>query len=257
MTGPERRGIVLQPRDRQLLDELAAMRVVDREQATVIAGFGSLTRANVRLLALTRAGLLRRFFLGSEAVGRKALYALSTKGAKLVGKPLRGPRRKTGQMIVADHFIEHQLAVNDVHCDLAFKPLSLGFAFKQWLPFFEPLPNTRCIPDGYVELTTASGTLAAFIEADLGHESIAIWRQKVRNYLDYALSGRHERDFDQRTFRVLVLANSEGRLRSIRQATASITEKLFRFAELDAIRREGFFAPVWYRAQKSDPQPLT
>ena len=38
------------------------MRVIDREQAKCIAGFGSTTRVNIRLLALTRAGLLRRFY---------------------------------------------------------------------------------------------------------------------------------------------------------------------------------------------------
>src|SRR6266487_1550579 len=71
MTGNDKkRGLVVQPRDRKLLEELAVMRVVDREQAKIVAGFGSTTRANTRLLALTRAGLLRRFFLSS----RKSLY---------------------------------------------------------------------------------------------------------------------------------------------------------------------------------------
>jgi FlaA1/EpsC-like NDP-sugar epimerase len=46
------------------------MRVVDREQAKIVAAFGSTTRANARLLALTRAGLLRRFFLGTRGGGQ-------------------------------------------------------------------------------------------------------------------------------------------------------------------------------------------
>ena len=61
------------------LAELAVMRVVDREQAKIVAGFGSTTRANARLLALTRAGLLRRFFLGTTGAGQKALYAFRTR----------------------------------------------------------------------------------------------------------------------------------------------------------------------------------
>src|SRR4029077_21157851 len=56
MTGNSKTRIVLQERDRHLLKEIAVMRVVDREQAKCVAGFGSLTRANSRLLALTRAG---------------------------------------------------------------------------------------------------------------------------------------------------------------------------------------------------------
>ena len=46
------KGIILQDRDRHLLRELAVMRVIDREQAKCVAGFGSTTRANTRLLAL-------------------------------------------------------------------------------------------------------------------------------------------------------------------------------------------------------------
>ena len=62
MRGNKRPAIVVQERDRHLLRELAVMRIVDREQAKTVAGFGSTTRVNARLLGLTREGLLRRFF---------------------------------------------------------------------------------------------------------------------------------------------------------------------------------------------------
>src|ERR1041385_4615248 len=91
-------GLVLQPRDRHLLEELAIMRVADREQAKTVAGFGSTTRVNARLLRLTQAGLLKRFFMGTTAGGAKALYALSLKGARAVGVPLRGPQRRQDQI---------------------------------------------------------------------------------------------------------------------------------------------------------------
>jgi hypothetical protein len=77
--------MVFQARDRRLLDELSLLRVVDRDQAKWVAGFGSVTRVNARLLALTRAGLLRRFFLGTSGAQQKALYTLSTAGAELIG----------------------------------------------------------------------------------------------------------------------------------------------------------------------------
>ena len=63
--GAKRRSVVVQPRDRRLLEELATMRVIDREQAKQAAGFTSTSRVNARLLALTGAGLLRRFFIGT------------------------------------------------------------------------------------------------------------------------------------------------------------------------------------------------
>ena len=59
MTGTRRRGLILQTRDLHLLSELAVMRIIDRETTKVVAGFGSTTQVNQRLLELTRAGLLR------------------------------------------------------------------------------------------------------------------------------------------------------------------------------------------------------
>src|SRR5262245_58423572 len=115
-----RRGLVIQERDRQLLREISVMRVVDREQAKIVAGFGSTTRANARLLGLTRHGVLRRFFQGTTAGGAKALYAISEKGARLAGVPETGPRRAQDRSVVADFFIQHQLAINDVYCALKY-----------------------------------------------------------------------------------------------------------------------------------------
>lgn len=256
MGGNKPRGLILQARDRQLLQELAVMRVIDREQAKTVAGFRSTSRVNVRLLALARAGLLRRFFLGAGP-GRKALYALSAKGAQFVGAPMRGPRRRSGEVLVADFFIQHQLTVNEIYCALKFGPLPQGVVFRRWIPFFAPLSATaRFVPDGYVELDTPSGVLAAFLEVDLGHESLTLWNQKIRNYLDFAVSGNYERQFGQTKFRVLVVANSERRMHSIRGAAGKRTTKLFWFANLPSLRVAGLFASVWRRAQPGHPQPL-
>jgi hypothetical protein len=254
----DRRGMVIQERDRHLLSELAVMRVIDREQTKVVAGFGSTTRANARLLALTRAGLLRRFFLGTVAGGAKALYALSEKGARLVGVPASGPRRREDEALVADFFIQHQLATNDVYCALKYgKRTPEGIAFHRWMGFPKrPAPGLRVIPDGYVELQTQSGIVAAFLEVDLGHERLRVWRDKVWNYLDMAVSGNFEREFQQKRFRVLVVADSERRLDAIREVVLAATDKIFWFATFESIRRDGIFAPIWRRPKGEAPQPL-
>jgi hypothetical protein len=250
--------MVIQERDRQLLRELAVMRVIDREQAKIVAGFGSTTRVNTRLLALTRAGLLRRFFLGTTAGGAKALYALSPKGAEFVGAPVRGPQRRNDAALIGDFFVEHQLAVNGIYCALKSQSISIpGTTLERWLGFSQPLtPGIRLIPDGYIEITTPGGISAAFLEMDLGTESLKVWREKVRNYLLYALSGAFEKEFHQDRFRVLVVAHSERRLRSIRAAVASMTEKVFWFASLESIWERGLFAPVWLRPQGDERLPL-
>lgn len=255
MTGTDRkRGLIVQPRDMRLLCELAVMRVVDREQAKIVAGFGSTTRANTRLLALTRAGLLRRFFLD----GGKSLYALSEKGAQRAGVPFRGPHRRADETLVADFFVEHQLAINDVYCALKCRVIPVaGVSFRRWLAFQESITkNIRLIPDGYVEFATSRETLGAFLEVDLGHERGPVWQEKARNYVQLALSGDFERRFGTNRFRVLVLAHSERRLRSLQKTVGAITQKIFWFATLGAVRDQGFFAPVWYRPTGETPTHL-
>jgi hypothetical protein len=258
MTGTEGRGIVLQERDRQLLRELAILRVIDREQAKVVAGFGSTTRVNARLLALTRAGLLKRFFLGTTAGGAKALYALSPKGAQFVGVPARGPQRAHGTALVGDLFVEHQLAVNAVYCALKVETQARpGIALLSWRTFQKPItPNIRLIPDGYLEVETASGVLATFLEVDRGSERLKVWQEKVQAYLRYALSGSFERDFSRDRFRVLVVAHSERRMHSIRETVAALTDKVFWFASEETITRDGVFASVWLRPRGGERLPL-
>ena len=255
LTMNERPGMVIQERDQRLLRELAVMRVIDREQAKRVARFGSTTRANRRLLLLTHAGLLHRFFLGTRAGGAKALYSLSEKGARLVGVPQRGPRRRQDETLVADFFVQHQLAVNEIYCALKFGTPHAGTLCKRWVSFQQPVaPGLRLIPDGYVEFETPSETVAAFLEVDLGHERLKIWREKVQNYVQLALSGTFERQFAQNRFRVLVIAHSPGRMFSIRKVVAALTEKIFWFSSLDAIERDGPFGPLWLRPRGESPQ---
>jgi len=257
MRGTDRTGFVIQERDRRLLMELATMRVLDREQAKIVAGFGSTTRVNHRLLGLTRAGFVRRFFLGTTGPGMKALYTLSAQGARLIGVPLRGPQRRQDETLAADFFVEHQLRVNEVHCALKFGALPTGVSFRRWVTFFAPIAQgLRLIPDGYAELVNPAGTTALFLEVDLGHEHGPVWRKKVEHYLQFAMMGTPEGAGIHRPFRVLVVAPGARRVESLRKGVGRLTEKIFWFATLESIRGKGLFAPVWRRPTGQDPLPL-
>jgi len=248
--------IILQARDLHLLRELSEMRVIDREQAKIVAGFGSTSRANARLLALVNAGMLRRFFLGSGG-GRKALYALSKKGAQAAQVAFRGPRRPHDAFLVADYFVGHQLAVNAIYCSLKYGVVPASQAtFHRWRSFTEPVvPEICLIPDGYVELMTPQGIAACFLEVDLGHESQTIWKRKAEHYVELALSGKYQEHFRNERFRVLVIANSVRRLHSIRSTVSTITQKIFWFATLESVPND-FFARVWFRGGDSQPTKL-
>jgi hypothetical protein len=249
MSGNERAGFVLQDRDRHLLTELAEMRIADRETVRVAAGFGSIPRANSRLLKLTRAGLLRRFFTGSVAHGRKAVYTLTPKGAALVGSQLGGIQRTSGRIVVGDRFVEHQSVVNEVYITLKYRPSpSADLSLRRWLSFRRELTEAvKLKPDGYCELQRGEIIRAMFLEVDMGTEPLTQWQRKTAYYLHLAISGEFTKRFRQPQFRVLVVATSEKRLLNIRSTVAKSTDKIFWFTTLDNINRDGLWSPIWLR----------
>lgn len=248
MTGNKEIRIVIQQRDAQLLRELCDMRIMDREQAKAVAGFHSTTRANARLLKLHQAGLLRRFFQGTVAGGKKAFYTLSQKGARQIGMPYRAFRHENDELIVTNFFVAHQSAINDIYCLVKFGDQALEHKFSRWVRFPEPLGRgIPLTPDGYFEVGTPEGVISSFLEVDLGTEGLAVWKKKIANYLQYATSGLFQEQFGQKQFRVLVIANSEHRLEAIRKVVRGITQKIFWFATLTAIRENGFWNAVWTR----------
>jgi hypothetical protein len=221
---------MLTRRDAQLLEALEVMRVVDREQAMRIAPFTSIPRANARLLTLVRAGLLSRIASPEEdGVGRKHFYFL----------PGHVPPRAA---------LPHQLAINEIFLQVRAPPAPL--LFGSWRRFSTPLsPLVPLIPDGYCVLQTGTGPLACFVELDLGTETGLVWEEKVERYLTLALSGEFSRIFELSRFRVLVVGPTEKRIQSLRSIVVGATDKLFWFATISSIKREGLFSPIWLRPE--------
>lgn len=249
MRGNNACPIILTDRDRLLLKELAVGKVIDREQTKKIAGFKSTTRANDRLLKLTRTGFLRRFFLGTRAGGTKAIYSLSIKGARAVQIEGRLIRRKNNSLLVGDLFVEHQLTVNSIWIAAKFTPIPVpDVQFVRWLIFPTALSkSTPLMPDGYFELRSTSGMYCLFCEVDRGTESLKVWSRKISLYLQLAASGEFQTLFKQNRFRVLVAVSSERRMNILRRNAALQTEKIFWFAPLEEINRKGLFGPIWKR----------
>jgi len=243
---------VLQPRDRQLLSELAVMRIVDRELAKEVAGFKSITRANARLLALTQAGFLRRSFVGTISGGRKAVYSLAKKAMTFGGSG--GPTGKAHSEL----FLEHQLAVNQIYVNVKHRPIPAPECmFKRWINFSRLLSkNCSIIPDGYFEFSHNSVIKPLFLEVDLGTEALRIWQRKIEGYLKLAVSGEFQKLFRQSQFKVLVIATTQRRVENIRQLTAKLTDKIFRFTSFEIIKREGFWTAIWQKPEGDQKESL-
>ena len=248
MIGSNPSRVVVTERDRELFSLLHEAKLLDREQIQQLLSFGSLTRVNDRLLRLHAAGLLRRFFLGTAAGGRKALYSIAPKSAAVIGiEKFWKLQRADDELLVGEAFVEHQLAVNwcwiSMQCGPA--PNLLRFVrFTEGITTSLPL-----IPDGYAELNASGNVQPVFLEVDLGNEPSRVWDRKVELYLKLATSGEFQRIFHQQRFKIAVVCLSERRVESLRRTVRKQTTKLFYFSLLQTIKCDGFAAPHWLRPE--------
>jgi hypothetical protein len=257
MHGSSQKLVLLQGRDRKLLEEIAVMRVIDREQAKTVAGFGSTTRANTRLLALTQGGFLKRSFVGTISGGRKAVYSLSKKGIAIVSAESDGPRA-SGKNSYSELFLEHQMQINQVYVWVKHQPIPLANCrFHRWINFTRVLSKASpIIPDGYFELQHESVIKPLFLEVDMGTEALRIWQKKIEGYLKFAVAGEFGKQFGLPQFKVIVIAHSERRAESIRSLAAKFTDKIFRFTSFQTIKSEGFWAPIWRKPAGDQKESL-
>lgn len=257
MTG-SKTNIVITGRDLQVFREGSVLRIFGRDDAACLAGFNSVTRTNARLLQLVHAGLLNRFFLATERGGRKCLYTLTPKGALAAQVSFTGIQRKKDSVLIGDKFVEHQLHINLIYLTLKYPTTrDPNLSLLSWRTFRERISSAApIIPDAYFELSFNDQPLCCFLEVDLGGESSKIWKTKIESYLRLAISGEYERRFKRPQFRVLIVANSEKRVRSLRVAVSKHTDKIFRLSTFEDIKHDGFWAPVWVRPKDDQKQSL-
>lgn len=248
--------IIIQERDKKLLEALALLKLIDRKQAAQIARFNSLTRVNSRLLKLTRAGILKRFFFVGALGGKRAIYSLSKEGAALLGIPPPASSRPQDSLLIADRAVAHTLVISQVYC-AGLRNSASGATIQNWeFPWKTISPNIRIIPDAYFQIQTSDVTRPMFLEVDLGTEGLPVWNKKVTAYHQLAASGEFERLFSFPRFAVLVVTASERRMHSLRKETAQATSKLFYFSTLHQIEHQGFWSKVWLRPDGDDLQSL-
>jgi hypothetical protein len=250
-------NLIVQERDTKLLETLSILKLIDRKQAASIARFNSLTRVNSRLLKLTRAGLLKRFFFVGELGGKRAVYSLSKKGADLIGVPPAGLSRPQDSFLIGDRLVAHTLATSQIYC-AAFCSALEGATAKDWRVFQKGVsPAIPLVPDAYFKTHTNTAIRPMFLEVDLGTEGLPVWNKKVTQYRQLAASGEFERLFSHPRFAVLVVAASERRMHSLRKETAKTTSKLFYFSTLHRIEQQGFWSKAWFRPEGEETQSLT
>ena len=231
--------IVVQPRDRILLERLALLRLLDRRQIEQLAGFHSVSRANVRLARLRQDGLITRYFTATATGSRRSVYSLARQGAAEIHVAHASFKWRPDSILLGNSFAAHQLAVNDVYICAASAQEIRWRTFS--VPPFQSIP---IIPDAAIETSAQS----FFLEMDLGTESLPIWSRKVSLYLKLAMSGAFREFVAHPQFGVLIVTETDARLEQLRRHIAKQTQKLFWFQTLSIIQRQGFWAASWLRS---------
>lgn len=233
-----RRQLSIQPRDLSLLRSLALLRILDRRQIEQLAGFYSISRVNVRLARLRKAGLIVRYFTATSTGSRRSVYALTRRGALEAQSPFLPLKWRPDSFLLGNAFVAHQLALNDLYIAAS------GDGIRWEIPSAPLSPAIRVIPDAYI----ADSQRSFFLEMDLGTEPLTVWTQKAKAYLNLALTGAYRDITLHPHFAVLIVTADDARLEALRRHIAKQTSKLFWFSTLDIIKRQGFWSASWLRA---------
>jgi hypothetical protein len=243
MTG---RSLAFTERDRAVVREVTRFGVMSRDQLMRLKFFSSKTRANDRLKRLVDEGYLASRRQPLPVGGPRCVY--------LPGRLLadgRDIRRRFAD--VSDLFLTHQLGLVDIR--LAFEQHS---TLVRWLPEKDLVGlSLGLVPDAYLEYEVGGLTYCAFVEYDRGTETLGRIERKVRAYLDLAQSGRFERTFKRRFFRVCLVTDSAGRLATISQIARHITDRIMRLTTLPELSRHGPLMSIWRRPGASASESLT
>ena len=245
-------NLILQPRDQLLMKALSELRILTRDQAGALSGFHSTTRVNVRLSKLRRAKLIQRYFIAGATGSRCSVYALTRKGAQTAQLPFQPLKWSADSVIIGNAFAAHQLALNDVRIAMS-EP---GPTLALWKTLDEPIsPTAKLVPDALIERKIDDMWRSMFLEVDLGTETLPTWTKKVRHYLHLATSGEYKTIIRADRFGVLIVTESEARLRLLRTHIARLTPKLFWFTTLNNIKQQGFWSPIWLRPEGDQQTP--
>jgi hypothetical protein len=242
MTG---KSLAFTERDQAVVREVTRFGVMSRDQLMRLKFFSSKTRANDRLKRLVDEGYLASRRQPIPVGGPRCVY--------LPGRLLADGRDRKRLGDVSDLFLTHQLGLVDIR--LAFEQYS---HLQRWVPERDLTGlSLGLVPDAYLEYEVGGLTYCAFVEYDRGTESLGRIERKVRAYLDLAQSGRFGRTFKRRFFRVFVVTDSAGRLATISEATARITDRMMRLTTLPELSHHGPLMSIWRRPGARASESLT
>ena len=170
------------------------------------------------------------------------VYALDERGADIVAVELGVDRPnvswKSADNKVKPLFLDHTQAINTLRVIVERLDNAGKVSLATWtdegtlqstemqdkLPYrMHGARVSRIIPDAYFALEVVFGSPAAhfFLEIDQGTMSNSRWKDKILAYIQFRQSGRSEKYFNTRNFRMLTVTTTAKRLGNLKKTTES------------------------------------
>ena len=180
-----------------------------------------------------RAGLLRRLArrVGGVRAGSDGfIYEVDQAGQRLCAYWRgEGLARTRGAHEPGVQFVEHRLAISEVHVRLAEAARGGSFELVDWQsepaawrPFLGAMAARQVLkPDAYVVLARGDAELIWFVEVDRGTVSAAALRRQLTNYVAFWRSGHPDEEVMPRVLWLVPDATRAERLAQLASETAA------------------------------------
>lgn len=263
--------MVLMDRDKEILARVWEDRILFTSQIGRIF-FSGKTGASVRLRRLWENGYLDRYFLPTLMFhgSTEALYLLGRKGVDIVAAALglerttvarglshlKGKVRNHSFLLSLDHILavaDFRIAVEEAarnHLDVSLAGWTPERMCEDTYAFWRGTGKVegKIRPDGYCQCRYGHKIYSFFMEVDLGTMSNKAIAHKIQRYLDYSESGRYEKRYGVRFFRVLMATTTPQRMANLKQTCEELTDSIFWFTTLDQVQHGRMFDRIWARA---------
>ena len=263
--------VVITERDLELFTVVYRHGVMTRTNIQDYFGWDCVSDVNRRLRKLFDAGYLDRRFLPRTFGPTPAVYLIGNEGAKLLVESNKIAANTINRLRyrfrnMSDNLLPHELLITDFACLLksSFRRYPVC-GLQDWRSDEEIVGRCNVIeggadielkPDAYGSYNLHKTLFNFFLEADLGTEPISRILKKVELYRSFKASGLFNKAFNRRAFRLFIVTNSGTRTRNISQAIPVADDLKIYVANIEAIRIDPLFAPVWLMAGDSTAQAL-
>jgi len=249
-------SLALQERDKKIIALCHEYHFLTQEQIRVLSGFGCRTRANIRLRKLFDAGYLSRRYLPNFKGRAKILCFPGPKGVEIISEksgidPQKIKQKRKQLFKIKNSSLPHYLSISEFK--LAFFLSSKDnpeINLKSWKTQKETpliLEDKKFYPDAYFSYSYRNKLYSLFLEIDRSTESNKQFEGKIENYLKYGFGGYYRKQFGLQFFRILVVCQTEARLRNLKKLIEKKTNKMFWLAIQKDISPGKVLTRIWQR----------